>query len=97
LAGYTLIIPSERVQVRISWNNGRGKAALTGFLITSTYGLVLLAMNYASNVSYIAAFRQLSIPLAAILGFIVQKEPATLPKLVGIMLVFSGLMMIGVA
>ncbi|MFC1997757.1 EamA family transporter [Chloroflexota bacterium] len=97
LAFYTIIIPSERAQVKGTWNNGWSKAALAGFLITGTYGLVLLAMNYANNVSYIAAFRQLSIPLAAMLGFIVQKEPATQPKLVGIALVFSGLIIIGVA
>lgn len=97
LAIYTIIIPSERAQLKGAWNNGWGRAALTGFLITGTYGLVLLAMNYANNVSYIAAFRQLSIPLAAMLGFMVQKEPATQPKLVGIILVFSGLIIIGVA
>jgi drug/metabolite transporter (DMT)-like permease len=97
LAIYTIIIPSERARVRGVWYEGRGKAALTGLLITGTYGLVLLAMNYANNISYIIAFRQLSIPLAAILGFIVQKEPATHPKLGGITLVFSGLVIIGIA
>jgi len=97
LAIYTIIIPSERAQLKGARNNGWRRAALTGFLITGTYGLVLLAMNYANNVSYIAAFRQLSIPLAAMLGFIVQKETATQPKLVGIILIFSGLIIIGVA
>jgi drug/metabolite transporter (DMT)-like permease len=97
LAIYTITIPSERAHIKKTWNYGWGKAALTGFLITGTYGLVLLAMNYANNVSYIAAFRQLSIPLAAMLGFIVQKEPVTQPKVVGITLVFSGLILIGVA
>ena len=93
---YITIIPTERAQVKGTWHNGSSKAALTGFLITGTYGLVLLAMNYANNVSYIVAFRQLSIPLAAILGFVVQKEPATQPKMAGITLVFSGLIIIGV-
>lgn len=97
LAIYTLVVPTERTRLSGIWHNGWGKAALTGFLITGTYGLVLLAMNYANNVSYIVAFRQLSIPLAAMLGFFVQKEPATQPKVVGIILVFSGLMIVGVA
>ena len=97
LAIYTTTIPAERARFRETWREGRGKAAMTGFLITGTYGLVLLAMNYATNVSYIAAFRQLSIPLAAMLGFVVQKEPATQPKVLGITLVFSGLIIIGVA
>ena len=37
-------------------------------IITGAYGLVLAAMAYVPNVSYVAAFRQMSIPLGAILG-----------------------------
>ena len=97
LAIYTLILPSERARLQITWNNGRSKAALAGILITVTYGLVLLAMNFASNISYIVAFRQLSIPLAALLGFIVLKEPTTPPKIAGIALVFGGLVLVGIS
>ncbi len=97
LAIYTLALPAERARLPLQSRNGKGKAALAGLLITLTYGLVLLAMNYATNVSYVAAFRQLSIPLAAMLGFFVQKEPATPPKLAGIALVFGGLVLVGIA
>lgn len=75
----------------------RGKewrlAGLMGFIITATYGLVLLAMAYVSNVSYVFAFRQLSIPIGAVLGILVRKEAATPPKLVGISLVVAGLIL----
>jgi uncharacterized membrane protein len=54
-------------------------------------------MAYASNVSYIVAFRQLSIPLGALLGVWVQKEPAGLPKLLGVGVVFGGLILVGLA
>ncbi len=66
-------------------------AALMGFIITATYGLVLLAMAYVNNVSYVSAFRQLSIPIGAALGILVRKEAATPPKLAGIGLVVVGL------
>jgi drug/metabolite transporter (DMT)-like permease len=72
-------------------------AALMGFIITATYGLVLLAMAYVSNVSYVSAFRQLSIPIGAALGILVRKEAATPPKLAGIALVVSGLILLTLA
>jgi drug/metabolite transporter (DMT)-like permease len=50
-----------------------------------------LAMAYVSNVSYVSAFRQLSIPIGAALGILVRKEAASPPKLAGIALVVLGL------
>jgi uncharacterized membrane protein len=64
-------------------------------ICTSSYTLVLIAMMLATNVSYIAAFRQLSIPLGAILGIILFKETATRPKFTGIIFIFLGLLIVG--
>lgn len=66
-------------------------AATMGVIITATYGLVLVAMAYVSNVSYLLAFRQLSIPIGAAFGMLVRKEAASPPKLAGIVLVVLGL------
>jgi drug/metabolite transporter (DMT)-like permease len=68
-------------------------AAMTGIGIYLTYGLVLLSMNYVSNVSYVAAFRQLSIPLGALAGMALLKEPRYLPKVTGIAAIFIGLVL----
>jgi uncharacterized membrane protein len=68
-------------------------AFLMGFIITATYSLVLLAMAYVTNVSYVIAFRQLSIPIGAALGILGRKETAYPPKLVGILLVVFGLVL----
>lgn len=68
-------------------------ASLMGFIITATYGLVLLAMAYVSNVSYVMAFRQLSIPIGAALGILFRKEAASPPKLVGTLLIVLGLVL----
>ena len=46
----------------------------------ATYGLVLASMAHVTNVSYAAAFRQLSIPLGAFLGIWLQKEPSPPPS-----------------
>ena len=52
-------------------------AAITAIGIYLTYGLVLASMNYVTNVSYVAAFRQLSIPLGALMGIFFLKNHLT--------------------
>ena len=74
----------------------RGPATLTGIGIYLTYGIVLVSMNYVANISYVAAFRQLSIPLGALLGMALLNEPRYLPKIAGIVTIFAGLILVGV-
>ncbi len=72
----------------------KGAAAVTGIGIYLTYGLVLASMNYVTNVSYVAAFRQLSIPLGALFGMVLLKEPRYLPKVIGVVIIFLGLTLV---
>ena len=97
LGGYVWLSGDERLQLRSISRSGWLGATGTGVLITAAYGLVLAAMAFVTNVSYIAAFRQLSIPLGAALGFMIQKEPAAPPRLVGIGVLTLGLALITVA
>ncbi len=69
------------------------QAGMLGLLITLTYGMVLLSMAHVTNVSYVSAFRQISIPIGAALGIFWRKETASAPKLTGIALVVLGLML----
>ena len=92
---FVLMRGSERRYFKEVMDRYKISAALTGGGIYLTYGLVLLAMNYVSNVSYVAAFRQLSIPLGAVLGMAVLREPAYSVKIFGILVVFSGLVLVG--
>jgi len=73
----------------------KGAAAITGIGIYLTYGLVLISMNYVSNVSYVATFRQLSIPLGALFGMALLKEPRYNSKIIGVVMIFLGLVMVG--
>lgn len=81
----------ERKRFREVMAGFKGSAALTGIGIYLTYGLVLVSMNYVTNVSYVAAFRQLSIPMGALFGMVFLKEPRPAPKLAGLGLIFFGL------
>ena len=91
---FVLILPSERGRFRELWRQGRGRAALSGLVITGAYGLVMASMAYVSNVSYVAAFRQMSIPLGALLGIFLLKEPRYFPKLMGVGVVVTGLVLV---
>ena len=94
----TLVVfadPRERKYFQEVMTRYKTSAAMTGIAIYLTYGLVLLAMNFVSNVSYVAAFRQLSIPLGAVFGMVVLREPPYRTKILGILAVFVGLVIIG--
>jgi drug/metabolite transporter (DMT)-like permease len=95
---FVLFLPfwkNERKAIRQADAGEWRAAALTGLVITSTYALVLVAMAYVRDVSYVFAFRQLSIPIGAGLGILLRGEPASPPKLTGIALVVLGLIMAG--
>lgn len=64
---------------------------ITGVFSSSAYALILLAMPLVTNVSYIQAFRQMSLPLGVLAGVFILKEPCGKVKLFGIILIVIGL------
>jgi drug/metabolite transporter (DMT)-like permease len=93
-----LVRSSERQRLLKLAHNRRSLVSgmLTGIFIMATYGLVLASMAYVRDVSYVAAFRQLSIPIGAVLGLTLQREARYRPKLVGIVVISVGLILVGV-
>ncbi len=94
-AGIVLSSRSGRGELRQVLRGGLGLPALAGLGITLAYTLVLIAMAFVSNVSYVVAFRQTSILLGTLLGIQLLKEPKYLPKLVGLGVLFVGLVLVG--
>jgi len=76
---------------------GLTQAALVGVGIYLAYTLVLFSMAFVSNVSYVVAFRQLSIPLGALLGVILLKEPFPPPKFTGVAVTLVGLVLVSLS
>jgi drug/metabolite transporter (DMT)-like permease len=70
-------------------------AALTGIGMYITYPLVLISMAFVDNVSYVVAFRQVSIPIGVGLGILLLNEPRYVPKFAGTALIFVGLVLVG--
>lgn len=67
---------------------------VSGLFSSSAYVLILLAMGFVDNVSYVQAFRQMSLPLGVLAGiFLLQEKPGA-PRLAGIALVVAGLLLV---
>ena len=64
---------------------------VAGVFAALAYVLILVAMNYVSNVSFVQAFRQLSLPLSAFLGFLILKEKISPLRWTGLLLIMAGL------
>jgi drug/metabolite transporter (DMT)-like permease len=71
-------------------------AILSGIAIFTAYSLVLIAMGFARNVTYIVAFRQMSMPIGVLLGLVVLGEPLNPPKIAGVLTVTAGLVLVAV-
>ena len=56
-----------------------------------TYILVLIAMNFVTNVSYVQVFRQIGLILGLAMGIFILKEKCTVTKVVGVALILIGL------
>lgn len=94
VAVFAMCFRKHRQEAAAVWANHKADAVLMGVLVYCAYGLVLAAMMFTKNVSYIAAFRQLSIPLGALLGMILLKEPSPAPKRLGIVTLVAGLVLV---
>ena len=66
---------------------------LVGIFTGIAYLLVLWAMGMVSNVSYLQAFRQLSLPLGVAMGIIFLHEKFTVPKVIGVLMIVIGLIL----
>jgi drug/metabolite transporter (DMT)-like permease len=86
---------SERLDLvqmlRTSWRNAFGM----GVGIHAGYILVLTAMAFTRDISYVVAFRQTSIPLGTLVGVALLKERAYPLKFIGSLIIFAGLVLVG--
>jgi len=87
---------TERTQLRNILSCNKASAVVTGLGIYLTYGLALASMNFVKSVTYVAVFRQLSIPIGAIMGIIFLQEKSHLPKILGIISIFVGLVLVSI-
>jgi drug/metabolite transporter (DMT)-like permease len=64
---------------------------ICGICSSSAYILVLLAMPRVTNLSYVQAFRQMSLPLGVAAGVFILKEKCPAVRLAGVAAIVAGL------
>ena len=104
LGCYLLIRPTRRNTVRALLQNrsdgissrGTNDSALMGVGIYLTYTLVLVSLAFVNDVSYVVAFRQLSIPIGVVAAAAILRERLTAPRLFGTLLMFAGVVLVGI-
>lgn len=89
-----LFTKNSTAHFRANWRHLLKPALLAGFAIGATYGIILLAMTHANNVSYVVGLRQLSIPIGTILGVLILKEKGSFPRFMGVGILFIGLVLV---
>ncbi len=95
LAGYVFWNKSERDSLHEVLAGYLPQATVAGLGIFLAYTLILIAMGFVRNVSYVVAFRQLSVPLGTWVGVYLLGEPRYRPKLIGAGVMFTGLVLVG--
>ena len=89
----TLCSAEDRAIARNFWTLRDKSPVLAGIFASLSYVLVLVAMNYVTNVSFVQAFRQMGLVFAMLAGIFILKERSTLPKILGCLLIIIGLIL----
>ncbi|TVR64313.1 MAG: hypothetical protein EA426_00520 [Spirochaetaceae bacterium] len=96
LAAGLLIRGPRRVAADVRSISTRDAVA-AGIGIIGAYVLVLIAYGFADNVSYVVAFRQMSLPIGLVLAATFLRERITWPRVIGTTLIVAGLVTVGFA
>ncbi len=92
LGAYVMLVPWERQELKRIIKQP-GYPVIAGIFSAVAYVLVLVAMGFVTNVSFVQAFRQLSLPLGVFAGIVFLKESPAKPKLLGVALIVLGLIL----
>ena len=84
---------NELTNMKNIFRERQWSAVAAGLFASLTYVTVLLAMNYVTNVSYVQVFRQLGLIFGLLGGILILKERCSMPKVIGTLLIISGLIL----
>lgn len=96
LSPYALMKKGFLSAVKKEWRQNRLIVLLVGFLCFSTYLIVLYAMQNG-KVSYIVSVRESSILMSVLFGIFFLKEQFNKQKVIGSLLIFCGIVLIGIS
>ncbi len=91
---YVILKREERKNFFNIIKNSKLSTALAGLFILIAYGIILMVYPLVTNVSFVTAFRQISIPLGALGGIVILKEKMSPGKIAGSLVIFLGLVFV---
>ena len=72
------------------------RAIPAGLIFLVSYSLIMLAFG-TDPVAYVVSFRQLSIVITAVLSMLIIERQFSWPRLIGVLIIFGGILIIGFA
>ncbi|MBR0458582.1 MAG: EamA family transporter [Victivallales bacterium] len=87
------IFPFFHKDFKIVWTKHPVATICAGLFGSAAYFLVITAMNFVSNVSFVQVFRQMGLVFGVAAGILILKEKPTKPKLLGVTLITLGLVL----
>jgi len=91
---YILLNKNEQKKLVIILKNEKLSTISAGLMIAAAYIIILICYPMVTNVSYVTAFRQISIPMGAFAGIVFLKEKWSIPKILGVTIIFTGLLIV---
>lgn len=89
-----LFDPEERAAMKSFYGKAIFYPVIAGIFSSGAYALILFAMQNVTNVSYIQAFRQLSLPIGFLAGVLFLHEKSSATKITGLCLILLGLLIV---
>jgi len=94
LAGFILLITQVKQQsLGVKLVSNIKLSTLAGLFILSAYSLVVVSMNY-SNLGYVTVGRESGIAFACLFSYLILREKIGKLQLIGIIVLFSGVIML---
>ncbi|MEA1911077.1 MAG: hypothetical protein U9N32_05285, partial [Spirochaetota bacterium] len=91
---YILINKDEQRKIFTILKKEKFPTITAGLMVAAAYIIILICYPMVTHVSYVSAFRQISIPLGAFAGIFLLKEKWSTPKISGVIIIFMGLLIV---
>ncbi len=91
---YILINKVEQKELFTILKKEKFPTIAAGLMVAAAYVIILICYPMVTHVSYVTAFRQISIPLGAFTGMFFLKEKWSAPKILGVLVIFIGLLIV---
>jgi len=94
LGVYIMINRVEQKKLVKIMKNEKLSTVAAGLMLAGAYIIILVCYPMVTHVSYVTAFRQISIPMGAFIGMFFLKEKWSAPKILGVFIIFTGLLIV---